>query len=286
MEPSANGHGSETSGPIVPRAILRRNDLRSTDKLVLAFVSDMAAYFSRSGGDFRMSHQRMAEELGMEDREVRRSVRKLSALGLLLEEKRPGKTTILRPTPPSKSGVPRRLSPDTPPFKSDHPAVEVRGTPPFKSDERTTVMNYSRERQERTGRPPQPSSHDVYVNGQSWNSAEEESRIRASFSRVFEKEVGEPALLRPKDLEVVASAARLGTCIPFPDLDAEFLRTLRGVLKRPRMRPTLDTLVNHVGETWEDSTAKQNGRRPIPQRRDGDPFGYDPVTGRPYHPGA
>jgi len=108
------------------------------------------------------------------------------------------------------------------------------------------------------------------------------SDIRASFGRAYEAVTSSPAVLSPKDVEAAREAVELGTCDRFPDLVTEFSRTLRG-LQSKNLRMSLRATLNNLGSAWGDERPAGRQKR---QRLDGDPFGDDPATGRPYHPGA
>lgn len=108
--------------------------------------------------------------------------------------------------------------------------------------------------------------------------------IRGTFGMAFEEVTQSPATLSPKDLEAAREALELGTCDRFPDLKREFVRTLRG-LKSKNLRMSLRAVLNNLGSDWGTEKAANARKTPRP-RREGDPFGDDPTTGRPYHPGA
>lgn len=108
------------------------------------------------------------------------------------------------------------------------------------------------------------------------------SDIRAAYSRAYETVTKAPALLKPADIQVIQSAIDLGTLERFPDLEAEFVRTLRG-LQSKKLGMSCKATINCAGGDW---TKDEPHKRTAPVRREGDPFGPDPVTGRPYHPGA
>lgn len=106
--------------------------------------------------------------------------------------------------------------------------------------------------------------------------------IRAAYARAFEEVTKSPALLKPADIQVIQSAIDLGTLEPFPDLEREFVRTLRG-LKSKNLGMSCKATINCVGGDW----IKDGKPKPEPRPRDANnPFGNDPATGRPYHPGA
>lgn len=272
--PQGNGAG-QSSGPIVPRDILRRDDLSPIDKLVYSYVADMARFFAARGGAFQMSMARVASETAIAERSVRSSVARLCALGLLSVAHRPGQTSTIdpgtvcrgsNPTPARFAEVPRHGLPDTPARFAYPPGTVCRGTPARFADERTTVTNYSSEREVATSTPPAAFHVD-----------DELSRVRRSFARAFERVTKTPFTTKPADLDTFRLAAQLGTCRPWPDdhaLLAEIVRTLEGMQRRG-VRYSVRTAINHLGESWDEPPAqRQNGKDPFPE------VVYEDFTGR------
>lgn len=175
---------------------------------------------------------------------------------------------------------PSRLAEERPSAFADPPPSPY-PSPPLKSN--GSEWNNRTEPDEIVRNRPEPSGSPA-----AFHVDDEISRIRRCYCRSIEEVTNAPATLNPGDVEIIKAAAGLGTCRKWETEEAlgqEMVRTLRGMSKRSLPMKS-KVLFNHLDESWED---KQNGhtsaRKPY-VRKEGDPFGPDPATGRPYHPGA
>jgi len=68
--------------------------------------------------------------------------------------------------------------------------------------------------------------------------------------------------LKPREVDAADTASTHGTCLRWADADLveEFRRTMRGLVSKGYTDPSLQAVVNHVGETWDG----QAPQRPAP----------------------